>query len=76
LGDEDQCSDGVRWRRGRAPGLIGRVTGEFFTILRHVPVLGRPIIPEDEIEARRVVVLSHALWLRHVGGIMVRLAGF
>ncbi len=47
---------------------VQRVTPGFFQVLRVTPSLGRPFIPEDEVEGRhRVAVLSDALWRRRFG---------
>src|SRR5215468_5223485 len=47
----------------------GLVTGGFFGALGAKPLLGRLITEEDDRRGGPfVVVLSHALWLRHFGG--------
>jgi predicted permease len=46
----------------------GNVTSDFFKVLKVQPILGRPLIPEDEQVGRdHVVVLSHRLWQRRFG---------
>jgi putative ABC transport system permease protein len=64
---------------GWAPALTGRgepervegamVTAGLFDVLRVAPVLGRPLLPSDNVPgAERVVVVSHGFWRRHLGG--------
>src|SRR5579864_5873340 len=49
--------------------LLGRrVTPNFFDVLGVQPALGRPFTAEEDAGKRKVVVLSHALWLRRFGG--------
>jgi putative ABC transport system permease protein len=44
------------------------VSGNFFTVLGARPLLGRPILPEDDQPGRdQVVVISYALWQSHFG---------
>jgi putative ABC transport system permease protein len=51
----------------RVPGSA--VTGDFFSVLRTPPMLGRGISPAEAAPGRdRVVVLSHGLWQRLLGG--------
>ena len=46
-----------------------RVTANFLTTVGVSPVLGRDLLPEDDIPgADRVVLLSHGLWQRRFGG--------
>ena len=46
-----------------------RVTGEFFSVLGVAPLLGRTIVPgEDVAGGPRTVVLTHALWQQRYGG--------
>jgi len=46
-----------------------RVTADFFSVLRIVPVLGRPFSSEDEVQGgARVALISYALWQRRFGG--------
>lgn len=51
---------------GEAEQVSGvRVTASFFTVLGVQPLLGRTFLREEETSGRdRVVVLSHALWVR------------
>jgi putative ABC transport system permease protein len=51
---------------GVAERLQGmRASADFFTVLGRRPALGRTLLPEDESgSGRRVVVLSHGLWVR------------
>jgi putative ABC transport system permease protein len=45
------------------------VSGDFFPTLGAQPMLGRNFLPEeDRPGARRVLILSHRLWLRRFGG--------
>jgi putative ABC transport system permease protein len=45
------------------------VTGDFLSVLRTQPVLGRPFSREDEVEGRgKVALISYALWQRRFGG--------
>ena len=46
-----------------------QVSAAFFSLLGWPPSLGREFEPNDEIEANsRVVILSHALWMRRFNG--------
>src|SRR6266566_4493911 len=46
----------------------GRVTADFFTVLRARPMLGRPFLPgENEPGRDHVVVLSYGIWQRRFG---------
>lgn len=48
---------------------VARVTPEFFERLGRLPLLGRTFIAQDfEEGAEPVVVLSHDLWRRELGG--------
>jgi putative ABC transport system permease protein len=50
-------------------GRAVRFTHEFFRIFRVTPMLGRAFTAEDESPDRsRVVLLSHAYWMRRFGG--------
>ncbi len=57
---------------GRGPAErigIGYVSQEFLGLLGVQPALGRAFLPEDDRpNARRVVMLSHALWQSRFGG--------
>ncbi len=55
---------------GEAERLQGmRATSNLFTMLGASPILGRPLVPDDEQgSGKRVVVLSHGLWMRRFGG--------
>lgn len=45
------------------------VTGDFFDVLGVDPVLGRALIPADDLTgAEHVLVISHGLWQRRYGG--------
>ena len=45
------------------------VTASFFSILRVQPMLGRPILNDDDRpEAAKVAVISYGLWQRRFGG--------
>jgi predicted permease len=46
------------------------VTGNYFQVLGVTPVLGRPIVPDDDraVGAGPVAVISHGLWRRAFGG--------
>jgi putative ABC transport system permease protein len=45
------------------------VTAEYFSILKHAPLHGRPLVAADMAAGReRVVVLSEPLWQRRFGG--------
>ena len=46
-----------------------RVTGEFFRVLGVEALLGRALVPEDNVAgAENVLVLTHALWQARFGG--------
>ena len=46
-----------------------RVSSGFFDVLRVRPAIGRPFLPEDEVQGRdHIVVLSDAFWSRRFGG--------
>lgn len=48
---------------------LAAVTGNFFTVLGTRPIVGRLLVPEDDVAgAPRVMVISHGLWQRHFGG--------
>jgi predicted permease len=53
-----------------APELVigRRVTANFFSVLGVQPVLGRTFTAADDTSGARIVVISHALWLRRYGG--------
>src|ERR1700733_14470422 len=55
---------------GEPESLSGmEVFGDFFSVFRVPPLLGRAIQPADsERGANQVVVLSHSLWQNHFGG--------
>jgi predicted permease len=65
-------TDTVSFRREGATVeryLAGSVTGEFFSILRVKPLLGRNLLPDDARPyAAQVVVLSERLWRSTFGG--------
>jgi putative ABC transport system permease protein len=45
------------------------VSGGFFQLLGTPPLLGRPLLPEDDVKgAAPVIVLSHRAWQRYFGG--------
>lgn len=44
------------------------VAGDFFSVLRATPLLGRVLNREDEKPGAHVVVLSHGLWQKAMGG--------
>ncbi|HXU34191.1 MAG TPA: ABC transporter permease, partial [Thermoanaerobaculia bacterium] len=49
--------------------FAGQVSGDFFGLLGVKPVLGRPLLPaEDVVGAPNVAVLSTRLWRRRFGG--------
>ncbi len=46
-----------------------RVSDDFFNVFGVKPLLGRTILPEENVlRANRVIVLSHRLWQRRFGG--------
>lgn len=50
----------------RLPGAI--VSGDFFSVLQAAPLLGRTLLPADDLEqAVNTVVLSHRLWASRFG---------
>src|SRR6266496_345488 len=50
--------------------LAQHVTGNYFTLLGVQPVLGRLLVPDDDISTagRDVVVMSESYWRSHFGG--------
>jgi len=65
-----QFGNGVSMKVDGIPELarVGRVTGNYFTVLGAHALVGRTFIPSDTVPANRaVVVLSHALWNRRFG---------
>ncbi len=56
--------------RGEPESVVGyRLSADFFPMLGRAPLLGRVFAPgEDRPGADRVVVLSHRLWQRKLGG--------
>ncbi|MHB1224104.1 MAG: ABC transporter permease [Gemmatimonadaceae bacterium] len=56
--------------RGRPVTLsTAWVTGDFLPLLGVAPVLGRTLLPADDVPgAAPVMVISHGLWQRHFGG--------
>ena len=48
--------------------LVGSVSGGFMTLLGAPAILGRALTIEDDKNASRVVVLSHAFWQSRFGG--------
>ena len=78
LRDKGRIFDGVFAETGWGPALTGmgdarrlngaRVTGQFFTTLGVVPVLGRALREDEDAPGNnRVVVISHGLWQREFG---------
>jgi putative ABC transport system permease protein len=59
-------AESISFRREGATAdryLVGRVWGPFFSLLRVQPLLGRNLVPEDNLPgARAVAVLSEPLW--------------
>ena len=57
---------------GNQPAFAGGgalVDGRYFSTLKVPMALGRPIVPDDDApEAPLVAVLSHAFWMRALGG--------
>ena len=57
----------------------GLVTGDLFDLLGVAPVLGRPLVAEDDrLGGERVAVLGHGLWQREFGadpGVLGRAVG-
>jgi putative ABC transport system permease protein len=52
------------------PSLLAqaRVTGRFFEVLGARPILGRMLVPDDDIVgAAHVIVISYGAWQRHFG---------
>jgi putative ABC transport system permease protein len=56
--------------QGEPETVVGyRLSANFFPMLGRAPLLGRVFAPgEDRTGAERVVVLSHRLWMRKLGG--------
>ena len=56
--------------KGDPESIFGyRFSADFFSVLGVMPALGRTfLVEEDRPGANRVVVLSHALWMRRFGG--------
>jgi predicted permease len=56
----------------RGAPLVARatwVTGDFFTVLGVVPVLGRTLLPDDDVPGvAGALVISHGMWQRQFGG--------
>ena len=49
--------------------ICGHATASFFSLLGVQPLLGRLLLPEDDLPGSApVAILSHALWSRHFGG--------
>ena len=47
----------------------GRMSAPLLNVLRVNPILGRPFLPEEDVQgARTVAMLSHKLWLGQFGG--------
>jgi predicted permease len=45
------------------------VTASFFSVLRAMPLIGRPFTSDNEVDGRaRVAVISYGLWQRRFGG--------
>lgn len=55
---------------GESSNVTGApVTGGFFDVLGVLPVLGRTLTPEDDVEgAENVLAISHGLWQRRYAG--------
>lgn len=48
---------------------VSRVTGDFFGVLGVEPLLGRTLVPQDDVAgAENVLVLTHVLWQVRYGG--------
>lgn len=45
-----------------------RVTADFFSVLRTLPLLGRVFSAENEVEVAHVALISYGLWQRRFGG--------
>jgi putative ABC transport system permease protein len=61
---------GLRVEEGTERLEAQLVSGDYFSFLGIVPVLGRGFLPEEDAEggARAVAVISHAFWQSHFGG--------
>ena len=62
---------GLLTREGRSQSAMGgTVTANYFDVLGVRPALGRGFLPEENrtLETHPVVVLSHGLWKRQLGG--------
>ena len=60
----------LRTEEGTEPIAAELVSGEYFSFLGVVPVLGRGFLPEEDaaVRARAVAVISHAFWRNRFGG--------
>ena len=58
-------------------GMVQLVSGEYFTVLRQRPQVGRLLQPSDNvtIDGHPVAVISDAFWARHYNGRPRRSAG-
>lgn len=64
------------WQRQSGTTTIGgtperitfiRVSGDFFRVFRETPILGRGLLPEDDVPESNAVVVSHDFWTGRLG---------
>ena len=69
VGYNDPVQIAVSERGASAFIRAARVTGDFFNVLGVQPLLGRGLMPQDDVSgAENVLVLAHGLWQRRYGG--------
>jgi predicted permease len=60
--------DAIKLAEGSRPGLGEVVTGNYFQVLGVKPLIGRTLLPSDDVKGTaRVAFLSYRLWAREYG---------